>query len=204
MRSMTASSKSSRLKYSGFWSSAIGSPWAAAAAELVQDGMTVLLDSGSTTFWTAKALTRPRDLTVVTNSIEVAREVLGRNNNNRLFFAGGEIDADHRAAYGAEALSMAQGFVPDIAFLSIGAIDPKRGFLDFHVDEARFKRALLAVARRLVIVADASKFDRAGAILTARLDQVQDLVVDRPPPPAAAVALEGAGVSVHVAAPPPD
>jgi DeoR family glycerol-3-phosphate regulon repressor len=171
---------------------------AAAAVALVEDGMTVLMDSGSTTYWTARAMTRPTGLTVVTNSLEVAREVLGRN-NNRLFFAGGEVNVDHRAAYGAEAIAAAQSFVPDIAFLSVGAIDPQRGFLDFHVDEAGFKRALLGAARRVVMVADASKFDRSGVVLMARLDQAHDLVVDRPPPPAAAEALAGAGVRVHVA-----
>jgi len=171
---------------------------AAAAVMMVQDGMTVLMDSGSTTCWTAKALVRSRDLTIVTNSIEVGREVLGRN-NNRLFLAGGEMNVDHRAAFGAEAVGLAMGFVPDIAFLSIGAIDAQRGFLDFHVDESRFKRALLRGARRVVIVADASKFDRAGVLLTARLEQVHDLVVDRPPPPATGSALAAAGVRVHVA-----
>ncbi|WP_374569799.1 DeoR/GlpR family DNA-binding transcription regulator [Phenylobacterium sp.] len=171
---------------------------AAQAVRLVEDGMTVMMDSGSTTFWTAKALVRPRNLTIVTNSLEVAREVLGRD-NNRLFFAGGEVNVDHRAAFGADAVAFAGRFVPDIAYLSIGAIDAERGFLDFHVDEAQFKRSLLADARRVAVVADHSKFGRVGAVHTASFAQVDDLIVDEEPPADIRAAAEAAGVRVHVA-----
>jgi DeoR family glycerol-3-phosphate regulon repressor len=154
---------------------------AACAANLVEPGMTLLLDSSTTAFWMAREIASMRNLTVVTNSLETASE-LAATSEARLFLAGGAVNATYRAAFGAEAAAYANRFVPDLAFFSIVAIDAARGFLDHEPEEAEFARAVLPNARRTICLADASKFEAPGRIIAAEWSQVDLIVADRPAP----------------------
>lgn len=167
------------------------------AAEQVHEGMTLFLDSGTTTFWLARALAPMRHLTIITNSIDIAQEVVDRQ-GQRVFFAGGTIHPGYHGAFCAEAVSYCRRFVPDITAISVGAIEAERGFLDFDVDEASFKRAILPDARRVMVLADATKFTRPGFMHVAGYHEVHDLVTDRSPPPAIRKAAEAGGIHVHI------
>lgn len=171
---------------------------AAKAAEQVREGMILFLDSGTTTFWLARALASVRNLTIITNSIDVAQEVVDRP-GLRLYLAGGTIHPDHHGTFCADAISYCQRFVPDITILSAASVEAERGFMDFDADEAGFKRAIIPHARRVMILADASKFSRAGVVHIADYAQVQDLVTDSPLPSDIRSAAEAGGVSIHVA-----
>ena len=168
------------------------------AAGLVSEGMTLLLDSGTSSYWLARSLSHVRNLTIVTNSVEIAYEVLG-NPGQRLLLAGGQINAVHHAAFGSEAKSFCRRFAPDLTVLSMGAVDAERGFLDFDADEAGFKQSLLEQARRVVVLADSAKFSRPGFIQVAAFKDVHDLVTDRTPPSNAVDAALQAGTRIHVA-----
>ncbi|MGE4410283.1 MAG: DeoR/GlpR family DNA-binding transcription regulator [Sphingobium sp.] len=170
---------------------------AAHCAELVCEGMTLLIDSGTTSLWFTRAISHVHGLTIITNSFEVAREVMGRN-DNRLFFAGGDVNIDYRAAFGADAIALSRRFAPDLAILSIGAIEAGRGLLDFEPEEAFYKQAVFDLARRVILLADASKFGREGSVFVAGLDRVHDLVTDRMPPPEIIADLTRAGTDLHV------
>lgn len=167
------------------------------AVALVQPGMTVMLDSGTTTLWLARALGHVRDLTVITNSVEIAAQVLGHA-GQKLYLAGGAVDPDYHAAFGSEAIDYCRQFVPDVTILSMGAIDPVRGFLDFDAGEAAFKRSLLPQARRVVVLCDATKFDRSGFVHVAGFGDVHDLVTDQMPPEEIAAAAAAAGTTIHL------
>ena len=168
------------------------------AAALVSEGMTLLLDSGTTCHWLARSLSTIRNLTILTNSVEIAHEVLG-NPGHRLLMAGGQINPTHHAAFGPEAMAFCQRFAPDLTVLSMGAVDAERGFLDFDADEAAFKQSLLPHARRVVVLADHTKFARSGFIQVASFGDVQDLVTDLPPPTGAVEAASQWGTRLHIA-----
>ena len=168
------------------------------AAELVSDGMTLLIDSGTSGHWLARNLANTRNLTIVTNSVEIAHEVLG-NPGQRLLLAGGQINPTHNAAFGPEAQSFCQRFAPDLTILSMGAVDAERGLLDFDADEAAFKQSLLPHARRVVVLADHSKFTKSGFIQVAAFRDIQDLVTDREPPASVRQACAETGVRIHIA-----
>lgn len=165
------------------------------ATELVEDGMTVFIDCGSTSYWFSRMLTKPKKLLVVTNSLDVANEVVNRE-GWRLAFTGGQIDPDYRAAFGREAILQARQFTPDLLFLSIGGIHPDIGLLDFSIDEANFKRSLLDRARRKVVLTDSSKFSGAGSVHLADFDQIDTLVCDNSPEDPLKSALHNAQVEV--------
>lgn len=172
------------------------------AAALVGEGMTLMLDSGTSCHWLARSLAHVRNLTIVTNSVEIAHEVLG-NPGQRLLLAGGQINPIHNAAFGPEAKSFCRRFAPDLTILSMGAVDAERGFLDFDADEAAFKQTLLEQARRVVVLADHSKFIKAGFIQVAAFRDVQDLITDQDPPAAAVRAAAQSGTRLHIVEGPP-
>ena len=168
---------------------------ATTAAALIPDGSSIFIDAGSTSAWTAKALSSTRNLTILTNSIEVARDAAGQN-NSRTYFAGGEISADYAAAFGATANDYVRRFSTDIAILSIGSIQADQGFMDFHMGEAEIKRIALERAHHVLIVADGAKFNRRGLIAMADFDDVDMLVSDVAPPPDLRDALQDVEVIV--------
>ncbi len=150
-------------------------------ASFISDGETLLIDNGSTSCYLAKELITFRNLTIITNSTEVARELCSRN-NNRVFMAGGEIRSDDSAAYGPTAVEFASQFTTHKAILSMGSIHAKQGFLDFDLAEAEFKRAILPQAEQVIVVVDHTKFNKPGTVKVADFKSVHRVVTDQMPP----------------------
>ncbi|MBJ7319202.1 MAG: DeoR/GlpR transcriptional regulator [Brevundimonas sp.] len=171
---------------------------AACAADLIEPGMTLLLDSSTTAFWMAREIASVTNLTVITNSLETAGE-LSATSDARLFLAGGAVNTTYRAAFGAEAAAYANRFVPDLAIFSIVAIDAARGFLDHEPEEAEYARAVLPNARKTICLADASKFEASGRIIAAEWSQVDLIVTDRTPSPDIATAARESRTDILVA-----
>lgn len=169
---------------------------AAAVAQVVAEGQTIYLDASTTGHYVARALRDHQGLTVVTNAVGVAAELGGRN-DNRIMLAGGEMDYEYRACFDTTARDYLAMFTPALAILSVESINLDHGFADYHSGEAAVCRMMVARARRTLIAADQSKFDRPGTIQVAALDAVAMLVTDADLPPAYAKAL--AGVEVVVA-----
>lgn len=170
---------------------------AKACAGLIGDGQSVILDTGTTTSFVARALTGHRRLTVVTNSSDIAR-TLATQNGNRVYMAGGELRPDNGAAFGPQALDFIRRFRVDHAVISAGAVDAS-GIADFDFDEAEFARTALETGERRIVVTDATKFGRRGLVRVAGFDGVTDLISDAAPPEALAAALAAAGVRVQLA-----
>jgi len=171
---------------------------AAAVARLVRDGDSLIMDTGSTTAYAARALASHSNLVVVTNSVEIARTLASRN-GNRVYMAGGELRADDAAAFGPAAQAFVRQFEVKIAVLSIGAINDGSGFMNFHLCEGDFSRAVLDQADRIIVAADHSKFGRRGFIKVCDASRVDTLVTDREPPESLRTRLTEAGVRVVVA-----
>jgi DeoR family glycerol-3-phosphate regulon repressor len=171
---------------------------AARAAEIIKDGDSLMIDTGSTTCYVAQALREHANLMVVTNSAEIARTLATRN-GNRVYFAGGELRGDDGAALGAAAVEFVRQFQAQYAVLSIGAIDKDRGFMDAHLAEAEFSRMVLSQVERKIVVADHSKFGRKGFVKVCDLNGIDTLITDSPPPAYFARYLANAGVSVQIA-----
>lgn len=167
-----------------------------AAAAHIADGETLSFDTGTTTACVARALIGRRGLTVVTNSLDIARAMAG---TSRVFMAGGELHAELGAGLGPAAVEFVSQFRVRTAFLSVGAIDAEDGLTDFDMAEARFSRALIEAAERVVVVADHSKFGKRALVRACELDAIDMLITDAPPPPDLAGKLDEAGVVVEVA-----
>ncbi|MBN8243517.1 DeoR/GlpR transcriptional regulator [Nitratireductor aquimarinus] len=168
---------------------------AALAASTIRDGESVMLDTGTTTSLLARALLDHRQLTVVTNSSDIAR-TLATVNGNKVYMAGGELRSDSGSALGFSAIEFVSRFSVDHAIISAGAVNAMTGIMDYDLEEAQFGNAVLARGRRRVVVTDASKFGRKGLVRVCSFAEVDSLIVDSMPPEDLSEALRLADVTV--------
>lgn len=154
---------------------------AEAAAREVEDGDALMIDSGTTTAYVARALLRRRNLFVVTNGTEIAR-TLARGTGNRVHLPGGEMRTDDYAVFGETSQAFTRNFRAKIAILSIGAIHHDGGYMDFHLQEAEMARAMIRQSSRVIVVADRTKFHNQAPVSVCGFADVGTLVTDREPP----------------------
>ncbi len=166
-------------------------------ADQIADGDALMLDTGTTTSFLARALLKHRRLTIVTNSSDIAR-TLATINGNRVYMAGGELRGDSGASLGASALEFIRPFAVQHAIISAGAVDAS-GVMDFDLQEAEFARAVLACGQRRVLVTDASKFGRRGFIRVAGFDLIDSIITNAAPPEDVAAAIASAGAELVLA-----
>jgi DeoR family transcriptional regulator, aga operon transcriptional repressor len=167
---------------------------AAAAAERVSARSAIGLTGGTTTTEVARALAG-RQLTVVTNALNIGAELAVRP-NLKLVLTGGVARSESYELIGPLADASLTGLHLDIAFVGVDGIAPGAGLTTHHEVEAHTDRVLIERADRVVVVADSSKIGRIAFARICGLDQVDELITDESADTAAVAALEQAGVQV--------
>ncbi len=148
------------------------------AASLIPDNSSLFINLGTTTEEVAAALAARRGLLVVTNNINVAT-ALYRNRQIEVVVAGGNIRASDGGVVGHMAVELIRHYSVDIAVIGTSAIDADGTLLDYDAREVQVSRAIIENARRVILVADGSKFTRLAPVRIARLDEIDLLVTDR-------------------------
>lgn len=146
-----------------------------AAAALVEDGMKIFVDTGTTTLACLRHLEARKDITVVSNSLAVAAHFFHLPQAS-VRVLGGRMRPEYQATYGHETVAALREHFFDLAIIAISAIHIERGFMDFGEDEAVLRRIAKSQARRSIIVADSSKFGRLGSIHTLGLNEIDAVV----------------------------
>jgi DeoR family fructose operon transcriptional repressor len=169
----------------------------AALAELPAEGA-ILLDAGTTTARLAEVLPPDRELTVVTNAVPIAMSLSGRPNITVLT-VGGRVRGRTLAMVDQWAVRvLAETFV-DVGFIATNGVSVERGLTTPDVAESAVKRAMLAAARRVVVLADHTKVGNDCFSSFGDLEQVDTLVTDTGLDRALAADLEAAGPRVVLA-----
>ncbi len=149
------------------------------AQHLVRDGMSLFIDSGTTTLVLARLLAG-RNITVTTNSINVAL-ALG-SGPTRVSVTPGALRFKDNALVGYETIAYARRFFFDIAFMGISAVDIDHGWMDYEEHESVLRRALKGQARKSVLLVDSRKFGRQANLYTFGLNEPLTVVTDQKPP----------------------
>ncbi|MGF7189212.1 DeoR/GlpR family DNA-binding transcription regulator [Robbsia andropogonis] len=149
------------------------------AAALVQEGMSLFLDTGTTTLALAQRLTEFSKLRVVTNSLDIAL-LLTHQSSNHVMTTPGDVRRNDNALIGSHTMEFARQFHYDIAFMGIGGIDLELGFMDYEESEALIRRTLVRHCVRSVVVADDGKFGHRAFVNTLPFDAIDTLVTNRP------------------------
>jgi DeoR family glycerol-3-phosphate regulon repressor len=151
------------------------------AASFVEDGMVVILDSGSTTLALAYALVERKDITVLTNSLPIAL-LLCRSSGVKVTMLGGEIDPNDEAAFGIDTLSALEHFRVDLAFIGVGGVSPEGEFTDYSRLASEQRHRMMKAGQKVFLLVDHSKFERRTPVKMATVSPIAGLIVDKPPP----------------------
>ncbi len=147
------------------------------AADLVEDGDSILLDASSTVFCMARFLAERRDLTVVTNGVEVSR-ALAANPSNTVLLLGGVLRTDGMLVTGLYTDQLLQDLHIKLAFVSCSGFTPEAGLTEADIRIAQLKSKMIAAASTVVALIDSSKFGKAYLAPFARVDQVAHVFSD--------------------------
>jgi DeoR/GlpR family transcriptional regulator of sugar metabolism len=165
-----------------------------AAAQLISNGETLIVNGGTTTLAVVRALAGKRDLTVVTNNLRLPPEV-PQDAVRDLYVIGGSCRISSNVTIGPVTFADTEGISADTAVIGVGGISAG-GLSTSNLQEAQMMRQMIDAGTRVVVVADSSKFGRSAFVHICGLDRVSVLVTDAAPPDDLAVALKDAEVEL--------
>lgn len=147
-------------------------------ASLIQDGSTIFINAGTTTALVAKELKSKRNLSVVTNSVDVAIS-LGEQPSFRVILLGGSINSQHGFTYGADTQEHLNRFSADFAVLSVDGVSESGEISTCHAEEAIIDRIMVERSKKVLIVADSSKIGRAGFSYVCRCNEKIKIITNK-------------------------
>jgi len=169
----------------------------AALAEVPDDGA-ILIDAGTTTTQFAETLPKDRELTVVTNSLSIAAK-LSSWPNLTVMMVGGRLQPDSLAAVDDWSLRVLCDIFVDVAFMGTSGLSVTRGLTTSDESRATVKRAMIACARRTIVLADHTKIDNDQPITFGALTDIDTVITDAHVDQVAAKEIATAGPQVVVA-----
>lgn len=167
---------------------------AATAVQRVKEGQVVILDSGTTTTAIARRLRDFRRLTVVTNAVNIAGELVGTG--IEVILTGGTMRSNSFSLVGPMAEESLGHLSADILFLGVDGIDVRHGLSTPNLLEATVNRAMVEAAKRTVATCDSSKFGRRSLAHIVPLKAIHEVITDKGAPNSDVKALRKAGVIV--------
>jgi Transcriptional regulators of sugar metabolism len=144
------------------------------AAALIQDGDTIIVDSGTTTLEMVKCITA-RNVTVITNSIDIAA-ILSNRDDMEIILTGGNLRVNTRAMVGHIVQFMLKNFRVDKAFIGVNGISINEGITTPNFIEAQTKKAMLEVANKVIILADSSKFNNVCLSVVCPINKITQII----------------------------
>ncbi|MHB2147955.1 transcriptional repressor AgaR [Calditrichota bacterium LG25] len=165
------------------------------AAELIQEGDTIILDSGTTTQEIAKNLGHFKELTVITNALNIAH-LLADYTNIRVLVPGGILRKNALSLVGPMAESAIKNYYCDKLFLGVDGIDARFGISTPNVEEAYLNRIMISVSREVYVVTDSSKFNKRSFAFIAPMEKINAVITDQNIPPQEREKLEKLGLQV--------
>jgi DeoR family transcriptional regulator, aga operon transcriptional repressor len=170
------------------------------AAGLIQDGETIILDSGTTTAEIAKQIRKleVHSINVITNALNIA-SLLADVPAVRLIMPGGILRPESDSLSGHIAEAALANLQADRLFLGADGLDPEIGVMTPHLPEAQLNAKMIEISRQVIAVADSSKLMRRNISLIARVEQLHMLITDTGANPDVVAELQRRGVEVRLA-----
>jgi DeoR family glycerol-3-phosphate regulon repressor len=152
-----------------------------AIANMIPDGASLFINIGTTTEMVALRLLNHRNLHIVTNNIHVAT-ILSAKEDFSVIIAAGEVRYRDGGIIGEATCDFISQFHMDYGIIGISGISNEGALLDFDFREVKVSQAILKNARKVILAADASKFERRAMVKQGNISQVDYLVSDEVPP----------------------
>ncbi len=170
----------------------------AAAAALIPDNSSIMLNIGTTTEQVAVALRQHVGIMAITNNLNVAN-ILREAPSAEVIIAGGVVRRSDGGIVGEATVDLINQFRVDFAVIGSSAIDPDGSLLDFDYREVRVAQAIIRHARRTILVADSMKFQRTAPVRIGHLSDIDVFVTDRQPAQAIVDICRASDVDLRIA-----
>jgi DeoR family transcriptional regulator of aga operon len=167
---------------------------ASAAARMVKEGQSIILDSGSTTTAIARALRDFKQLTVITNAMNIAGELAG--GSIEVILTGGMLRKNSFSLVGPIAEESLRRLKADILFLGVDGFDTQSGVSTPNLLEAQLNRLMVNIASRVIAVCDSSKFGRSSLSSIVPMSGIHGVITDKQIPKSDLRALKKAGLEI--------
>jgi DeoR/GlpR family transcriptional regulator of sugar metabolism len=151
---------------------------AARAAQLVQNGMVVVMGGGITNVQTAERFPQELHATVITHNPPLA-VALAEHPNIEVILVGGRLFQYSMVTVGAETVEAFQRIRADLCFLGVCSLHPEVGISNIHYDEVQVQRAMIACAGEVVALASSEKLNTAAPFVVAPLAELNMIVTDQ-------------------------
>lgn len=158
---------------------------ATTALDLLQSGMTIFMDAGSTSTVMAEILAAPHgltDLNIITNSVDVARLLAEHpdqpSRRFRVLMLAGEVRHEPMETHGAATINDIQRYRADVALLAPWGIDAQMGAMNYFIHGAEIARAMVRNSDRAIILADHSKIAAPARSVFCPVPEIDHLIVD--------------------------
>lgn len=150
------------------------------AYSLIENGDTIIIDDATTSFFLTRFIksNANKNITVVTNSLLVAMELLGQNHVN-LFMVGGQISSEMAATMGDLAINSLEGFHVNKAFIGVHGLNFKLGITSIGTIQMQVKKSIIHSADEVIVLADSSKFGGAYLSVICPMDRISKVVTDQ-------------------------
>ena len=147
---------------------------------MINDGDYVMLDASSTAMYVVKCIKQKKNITLITNSVEILVDLADKDDWN-ILSTGGTLKTGALSLVGSTAEKMIRGFHVDIAVCSSKGIDINMGITDSNEKDAGMKQAIFSSAARRVLAIDSTKFDRIAFTKVCDVGDVDVIVTDQKP-----------------------
>ena len=148
------------------------------AAGLISDSEIVLVDSGTTTAEMVKHIDDIKDLTVITNALNIAVLLMNKPNIN-LIMPGGFMRKNSQSLVGPMAEKSLKNFNVDKAFIGVDGIDTKHGLYTPNIEEAHLNEKMIEVSNEIILLTDSSKFGKRSFAFICDMKNIDKVVTDK-------------------------
>ncbi|SFB01536.1 transcriptional regulator, DeoR family [Lentibacillus halodurans] len=146
------------------------------ASSIIKQGSTIILDSGTTTLELAKLLKSRDDLTIVTNDIKIAGELV--SSLNKVIVTGGEMQKELGTLFGAVTQQILKVIHADLFFLGAHAVDINHGVTAPTFDKSLIKQMMIDASQETWLLADYSKFSKRAFSSVCSFSDLEGLITD--------------------------
>jgi DeoR family transcriptional regulator of aga operon len=168
-----------------------------AAIDLIEEGDTIILDSGTTTLEIAKNLSAFQNLTVITNALNVAH-VMAEHKESNVIVPGGFLRKNSLSLVGTAAEDSFRGYFCDKLFLAVDGFSAIHGLSTPNVEEAHLNKVMIEISKKVIVVTDSSKFLKRSFAFIAPVSEIDVVITDSGIDPEEKKRLENAGVQVII------
>lgn len=149
-----------------------------AAVNLIHDYETIIIDSGSTTYEVTKNIVDFKELTIITNALNIANELQTKTNVNAILL-GGYLRHTSMSIVGPIAQNNIKLLSVDKAFIGVDGFDSRKGIYAPNIEEAYLKELMVDTAKEVIVVTDSSKFKKRSLAYVCPPSMINTVVTDK-------------------------